>query len=107
MSFQTVCREIQHAIEDLKHIIERSQKLNGTRREKPVVKISFEGELSEEQQEILRLRYENKYSFDKIANELDLPHRRCSSSFWWRISWLGRWIRLPGGWISGGGLGTE
>lgn len=73
-----VARRIEKTTESLKHIIVNTKKLDVITKTKTC---SFEGELTEEQTDILKMRYEMQYSFGDIAAKLGLSERQIHKTF--------------------------
>lgn len=81
VSMLTVCKGVQQAIADIQSILIKSKKLNPTVSEKPSKKLNFSGGLTAGQAEVLRLRYEEKMGFEKIAQTMDLPQVQVQKQF--------------------------
>ncbi|SDF81446.1 RNA polymerase sigma factor, sigma-70 family [Mucilaginibacter pineti] len=63
-----IARKVEDTLKNLKDIIINTKKLNLTK----TSKFLYEGELNEEQANILNLRYDLNFSFEEIASELGL-----------------------------------
>ncbi|WP_449437382.1 sigma factor-like helix-turn-helix DNA-binding protein [Pedobacter steynii] len=73
-----VARTVEKTLETLKSILTSSQKLQVTGK---TSKFKFEGDLCEEQSNILHMRYELQYSFEEIARQLNLSQQHIQRSF--------------------------
>lgn len=73
-----VAQKIENTIAVLKAALSDSEKLNVIMGPK---KIDFEGALSDEQAQILQMRYELQYSFEEIAEALNLKDSQVKKSF--------------------------
>ncbi|TCD11490.1 hypothetical protein EZ449_04300 [Pedobacter frigidisoli] len=73
-----VAVKVERALNRLKSIITETKKLNVTGK---TDRFKFEGDISKEQQAILRMRYELQYSFEEIAHELNLNQRHIQQAF--------------------------
>ena|ERR1700761_8280077 len=74
-----VARMVEKSIVALKSVIVDSKKLERTISSKK--RILFEGNLDQEQLEILNLRYEMQYSFEQIAEALNLSQAHVQQQF--------------------------
>lgn len=68
-----VSLQVERAIATLKAVFESSQKIESV---KSASSMKLEGELSDEQASIFRMRYELQYSFEQIAEALNLSASR-------------------------------
>ncbi len=71
--------KIKQAIEDIRTII--NQRSTIEIEQKPVVGIKVQGVMTKEQEKVLKLRYEKKYSFESIATELNLSQKEVHNEF--------------------------
>ncbi|WP_081210537.1 RNA polymerase sigma factor [Salegentibacter sediminis] len=71
--------EVKRAIEDIKNIIHQGSTLNTE--PKPLLAVKLQGEMTEEQKKVLRLRNERQYSFAAIARELNLSQKEVHQEF--------------------------
>lgn len=78
-SINQTCNEIKKAISDLKNIINQGG-VPKVKRE-PLVTMKTQDAITEKQEKILQLRYENKYSFKSIATVLNLSHKEVHKEF--------------------------
>lgn len=79
LSFQAVAHEAKQAIDELRGIIKNGRKLEKVRSVKLVP--NAEQKLNDEQEKILSLRYQEGYSFSKIADTMDLPQLYVQKQF--------------------------
>jgi RNA polymerase sigma factor (sigma-70 family) len=81
MKHSRVVQEVKKSIGDLRTIV-YGQEMKGPGKEKKNKKtISFSGELSSSQAEILRMRSEEGASFDAIAQKMDVPKSEVHKQF--------------------------
>lgn len=73
-----VGQRIENCIANIKAALSDSRKLESAARTKPMV---TEGMLSDEQAQVLMLRYDLQYSFDEIAEALQLDDKKVKSLF--------------------------
>lgn len=73
-----VGKEVDRTIEALKNIIIKAKQLNITTTKKAV---SFEGNFSEEEAAILKMRYDLQLSFEEIAKKLGLCQKYIQKTF--------------------------
>lgn len=73
-----VARKVERTLECLKAVINDAGKFNGLEK---TSRFSFEGKISEEESEILTMRYELQYSFSEIAEALNLDQGHIQRSF--------------------------
>ncbi|TVZ26589.1 RNA polymerase sigma factor (sigma-70 family) [Gillisia sp. Hel_I_86] len=78
-SITETSNEVKRAIEDIKNIIHQGSVL--VTKQKLAIAIKIQGEMTVEQEKVLQLRYEKKYSFDAIANELKLSKKEVHKEF--------------------------
>ena len=71
--------EVKRAIEDLKVIINQGKQLETL--SQPTKAIKVKEEMTEEQEKVLELRLERKYSFTAIAAELKLSQEEVHKQF--------------------------
>ncbi|WP_175635024.1 sigma factor-like helix-turn-helix DNA-binding protein [Pedobacter ghigonis] len=73
-----VARKVERTLECLKAVISNTQKLSKIEKTN---RFSFEGDVSEEQSQILQMRYELQYSFTEIAEALGLDQGYIQQAF--------------------------
>lgn len=73
-----VAQRVEQCITNLKAALSDTAKLDNAARTKPLV---TEGMLSEEQAQVLAMRYDLQYSFEEIANALQLDDAKVKSLF--------------------------
>jgi len=73
-----VARKVERTLECLKAVINNTQKLSKIEKTN---RFSFEGDVSEEQSQILQMRYELQYSFTEIAEALGLDQGYIQQAF--------------------------
>ncbi|MGO3181483.1 MAG: hypothetical protein ACTIJ9_01500 [Aequorivita sp.] len=76
MSITETSNKIKKAIGHIKTIIDQGEKL-----ERPIVKMKVQGFMTKQQGEVLKLRCEEKCSFDTIATTLNLSQKEVHSEF--------------------------
>lgn len=69
---------VEQCIANLKAALSDTDKLDGATRTKPIV---TEGALSDQQAEVLAMRYDLQYSFEEIADALQLDEMKVKSLF--------------------------
>lgn len=77
-SIKETSNNIKNAIGDIKNIIDQEDKLES---KQIAVAIKIQGIMTEQQAEVLKLRCEEKYSFDAIATTLNLSQKEVHSEF--------------------------
>jgi len=78
-SITQTSNEVKRAIKDIKTIINQGTALET--KQKPAIAIKVQGEMTEDQEKVLQLRYEKKYSFASIATELKLSQKEVHAAF--------------------------
>lgn len=78
-SITETSNEVKHAIEDIKTIINQGNTLETE--QKPTIDIKGDGIMTKEQENVLKLRCEKKYSFASIAKELNLSTKEVHHEF--------------------------
>lgn len=73
-----VARKVEKTLECLKAVISDTEKLNKIEK---TSRFRFEGDVSEEQSMILKMRYELQYSFTEIAEALSLDQGHIQKAF--------------------------
>lgn len=73
-----VANRIEHCIANLKVALSDTSKLDNASRTKPIV---TEGMLTDEQAQVLAMRYDLQYSFEEIAEALQLDDAKVKSLF--------------------------
>lgn len=73
-----VAQRVEQCITNLKAALSDTSKLDGATRTKPLV---TEGMLTEEQAQVLAMRYDLQYSFEEIAEALQLDDTKVKSLF--------------------------
>jgi RNA polymerase sigma factor (sigma-70 family) len=76
-SITQTSNDIKNAIEDIKTIIHTG----GNHKPKLAMTIKVQGQMTEEQQKVLKLRNEKQYSFASIAKELNLTQKEVHREF--------------------------
>jgi RNA polymerase sigma factor (sigma-70 family) len=71
--------EVKKAISDIKTIIHQESRLKV--KNQPDTQIKPQYKLTEQQQRVLKLRYEKEYSFSTIASELNLSQKEVHNQF--------------------------
>tara|TARA_R110000851_G_scaffold115708_1_gene241678 strand:- start:17127 stop:17639 length:513 start_codon:yes stop_codon:yes gene_type:complete len=71
--------KVKKTIEEIKKIVDNGYTLEGSG--KTHASIKLQGEMTEKQREVLRLRLEAKHSFTAIATELQLSQKEVHQSF--------------------------
>ena len=71
--------EVKRAIEDIKNIIRQGSSLET--KQKPVLAVKIQREMTLEQEKVLQLRTERQYSFAAIAKELNLSQKEVHKEF--------------------------
>jgi len=74
-----IANEVRRAIEDIKAIVDHNNVLEGNRKETASAKL--QDQISERQTAVLKLRFEKKFSFAAIANELNLTQKEVHDEF--------------------------
>ncbi|MDQ8003388.1 MAG: sigma factor-like helix-turn-helix DNA-binding protein [Pedobacter sp.] len=77
VSDHQVARKVEKILKELKAILSDTKKLGTVKNSQ----FTFQGDVSEEQSEILRMRYTLGYSFAEIAKELNLPQGDIQRTF--------------------------
>ncbi|WP_417558633.1 RNA polymerase sigma factor [Mesoflavibacter zeaxanthinifaciens] len=77
-SIKETSNNIKNAIGDIKNIIDQGDKLES---KQSAVAMKIQGVMTEQQAEVLKLRCEEKYSFDAIATTLNLSQKEVHSEF--------------------------
>ena len=73
-----VAQRVEQCIANLKAALADTAKLDGAKRTKPLI---TEGMLTEEQAQVLAMRYDLQYSFEEIAEALQLDDSKVKSLF--------------------------
>ncbi|MGY5849186.1 RNA polymerase sigma factor [Salegentibacter sp. F14] len=78
-SITETSKEVKKAIQDIKNIINQGGTLE--MKEEPAKAIKVQGEMTAEQEKVLKLRCEKNYSFASIATELNLSQKEVHQEF--------------------------
>ncbi|SFN25033.1 RNA polymerase sigma factor [Salegentibacter flavus] len=78
-SITETSKEVKRAIQDIKNIINQGDTLE--MKEEPATAIKVQGEMTAEQEKVLKLRCEKNYSFASIAAALNLSQKEVHSEF--------------------------
>lgn len=82
MSYQRITRELKEALEALKRITQRLKKAADTFKKRPLLLVSdFQVYLTAQQILILKLYYEERYSFTRISQELNMTQFQIAKQY--------------------------